>query len=89
MTESDEWKIEYNDGWDKYFIKFEEFIQIQILKKINQIKNINLHRRLHKSRYCVEEVGQYRICFIVDFNTHTKRIYFVGNHKQYEKWYKE
>jgi len=89
MTEQDEWKIEYNEGWDKYFNKFEESIQIQILKKINQIKSINVHRRLHKSRYSVEEVGQYRICFIVDTETCTKHIYFIGNHKQYEKWYKE
>jgi len=89
MTEQDEWMIEYNEGWDKYFNKFEESIQIQIFKKINQIKSINVHRRLHKSRYSVEEVGQYRICFIINEETKTKSIHFIGNHKQYEKWYKE
>lgn len=89
MTEESEWEIKYNKGWDKYFNKFEESIQIQILKKINQIKSINVHRRLHKSRYSVEEVGQYRICFIVETEIRVKHIYFVGNHKQYENWYKE
>jgi hypothetical protein len=50
---------------------------------------ISNHRRLHQSKFCVEEVGQYRICFVVEEETKTKSIHFIGNHKQYEKWYKE
>ena len=45
-------------------------------------------RGLHSLRYQVEEVGQHRIAFEVDERARTKSIYFIGNHKQYEKWYK-
>jgi mRNA-degrading endonuclease RelE of RelBE toxin-antitoxin system len=84
-----EWNIEQIPGWDKYFRKFDKGIQHQILKKISQLMTTSNHRRLHQSKFCVEEVGQYRICFIITEETKTKYIHFIGNHKQYEKWYKE
>lgn len=37
--------------------------------------------------YFVAEIGQYRIIFKEQENS--RDIYFVGNHKQYEEWYKE
>jgi mRNA-degrading endonuclease HigB of HigAB toxin-antitoxin module len=86
MTE--EWSIEQIPGWDRYFRKFDKEIQLQILKKISQLIATSSHRRLHQSKFCVEEVGQYRICFIIEEETRKKYIHFVGNHKQYEKWYK-
>ena len=42
-------------------------------------------RGLHQSKYLVEEVGQYRIAYILDTQNKTKNIYFIGDHKQYEK----
>jgi len=45
-------------------------------------------RRLHRSNYLVEEVGQYRIDYILDNKNLIKKIHFIGNHKQYEKWFK-
>lgn len=45
-------------------------------------------RGLHSSRYKVEEVGGYRIAFIQHETVRIKSIHFVGNQKQYEKWYK-
>jgi len=46
-------------------------------------------RGLHSTHMQVEELGQYRIAFYQNEETRTKEVYFVGTHKQYEKWYKE
>ena len=84
-----EWKLEFQPNWDVNFKKFDESVKQKILKKINQMKQPLQSRGLHSSRYQIEEIGQYRIAFIQNSETRTKRIYFVGNHKQYEKWYLE
>lgn len=83
------WRIEFKPGWDIYFKKFDKSVQEQIQKKFEKMKQPLLARGLHSSRYQVEEIGQYRIAFIQDEESKTKYIHFVGNHKQYEKWYKE
>lgn len=46
-------------------------------------------RGLHASKYLVEEVGQYRIAYEADGEIHAKFVHFIGNHKQYEKWYNQ
>ena len=74
-------------GWDKYFKKFDKETQARVLKKFDQMEQPLKARGLHSSRYQVEEIGQNRIGFIQDQPTRTKRIHFVGNHKQYQKWY--
>ncbi len=45
-------------------------------------------RGLKASKAVVEEAGQYRIAFYQNEEQRKKEIHFVGNHKQYEKWYK-
>ena len=82
------WKLEFNPGWDKYFKDFDKSIKDQILKKLEKMKQPLVARGLHSSDYKVEEAGQYRITFIQDETTQTKHIHFIGDHKQYEKWYK-
>lgn len=82
------WKLKFNAGWDRHFKKFDNATQKRIMKKFDQMKQPLESRGLHSSRYHVEEVGQYRIAFIQDEETRVKNIYFVGSHKQYEKWYK-
>lgn len=83
----DSWKIVFKPGWDIYFRDFDKSEQQKIMKKIDQMEQPLQARGLHSSRYCVEETGQYRIAFYQDGNHHTKEIHFVGNHKQYRKWY--
>jgi hypothetical protein len=34
----------------------------------------------------VEEVGQYRICYKSFEDRKVRRFYFVGDHKEYERW---
>ena len=82
------WRILLHPGWDEYFKKFDAQTQKRIMKKIDQMEKPLAARGLRSSRYQVEEAGQYRIAFIQYEETGIKKIYFVGNHKQYEKWYK-
>ena len=80
--------LDFKPGWDRHFKGFDKGVQQQILKKFEQMKQPLQSRGLHSLRYQVEEVGQHRIAFEVDERARTKSIYFIGNHKQYEKWYK-
>jgi mRNA-degrading endonuclease RelE of RelBE toxin-antitoxin system len=81
------WNLEFKQGWDEHFKHFDKAIQSRIIKKLEQMKSPLQGRGLNSSNYKVEEVGGYRIAYIEDQNSHTKRIHFVGNHKQYEQWY--
>ena len=82
------WRVELKPGWNEHFKKFDKATQQRIMKKVDQMEQPMQARGLHSSRYQVEEVGQYRIAFETDEKTRTKAIYFIGDHKQYEKWYK-
>ena len=83
------WKLEFKPGWDVYFKKFDRTTQNLILKKLKQMKQPLKARGLYSSRYQVEEVNQFRIVFIQDEKIKTKKIHFIGNHMQYEKWYSD
>ena len=39
------------------------------------------------AKFFVDEVGQYRILYRIFDETNEIRFYFVGTHKEYEKWY--
>lgn len=82
------WKIEFKPSWDVNFKKFDRSIQEKIMKKLDQMEQPMHGRGMHHSRYLVEEVGQYRIAYELEELRRTKFIHFVGNHKQYEKWYR-
>ncbi|MFH1586867.1 MAG: hypothetical protein ABID38_03360 [Candidatus Diapherotrites archaeon] len=82
------WKLVFKKGWDKHFKKFDKSEQLRILKKFEQMKQPLQARGLKASRAAIEEVGQYRIALYQNEEKHHKEIHFVGNHKQYEKWYK-
>jgi hypothetical protein len=83
------WELVFKKGWDRHFEKFDNATQQRILKKLGQMKQPLQGRGLIASKIAVEEVSQYRIAFYQNEQSHRKEIHFVGNHKQYEKWYKE
>ena len=61
----------------------------RVAKKIRKILEFPEKRHLKKgAKFFVAEVGQYRILYRVFKETNEVRFYFVGNDKQYEKWYK-
>lgn len=83
----DPWKLEFKPGWDVHFNGFDKSIRDRIIKKLDQMKQPLQGRGLHASRFKVEEIGGFRIAFIEDAQARTKKIHFVGDHKQYKKWY--
>ncbi len=88
LSEVKEMEICFGQDWDEYFNKLDNPIKERIWKKIQQLKHLTKTRHLkHGLPFFVIESGQYRICFE---EIEEKRIIrFAGNHKQYEKWFKE
>jgi len=73
--------------WDNYFADLSHVIKLRVLKKIQQILANPLKRHLkHGLPYFVEEVGQYRVVYKIDYLENAVKFYFVGDHKEYEKW---
>lgn len=84
------YSIEFHSKWEKYFDKLSSDIQKRIWKKIEQIEQGLPGRHLrHGASYFIEEVGQYRIAYKSLEDKKIRRFYFVGNHKDYEKWFRK
>ena len=79
---------DYDQDWPKYFNPLDNSAKIRVAKKIGKILNYPTKRHLKKSAFFVDEIGQYRITYMVFEETKKVRFYFVGTHKEYEKWYK-
>ena len=87
MTPLGEYKFKFADGWDAYFRNLDKSVRDRILAKMEQLRHEHSSRHLKQAPIFVEEVGQYRICFKIDEKERMKIFYFVGDHKDYEKWY--
>jgi mRNA-degrading endonuclease RelE of RelBE toxin-antitoxin system len=82
-----EYSLEFDEGWDHYFKKLDKSMKGRVWKKILQLKGPLPARHLKKGLdFYVSEIGQYRLCYKMDENRMAKTIYFVGDHKEYEKW---
>ncbi len=65
-------------------------IKEQAAKKISKILEFPEKRHLKKgAKFFVDEIGQHRILYRVFEENDEVRFYFVGKHKEYEKWYKQ
>jgi len=81
-------ELSFVDGWDIHYSKMDSAEKQRIWKKILQLKTLAKARHMKQGLpYFVVETGQYRICFKEEENQRT--IHFAGNHKQYQKWYKQ
>jgi len=81
-------ELKFVANWDVHFCKFDKPTKLRILKTIEKLKTKESSRHLkHGLPFFVEESGQYRIGFIQDDASYVREIYFVGDHKQYKKWY--
>ena len=78
------------DWAEKELAKIDKSERQPILKKLAQLQNDDPARHLKKGLpFFVAEAGQYRICFNVDDKKMEKRVYFIGSHKDYEKWHRQ
>ena len=75
---------------ERQFLDLEKPVRERIAKKLRQLENDEFGSRhlKHGLPFFVEEVGQFRIAFKERADLGQKRVIFVGNHKDYEKWYK-
>ena len=70
------------------FKRLDKSIKSKIIKAIEDLKVKDSGKRLKGySSFIVKKVGQYRIVYVVDNKNKIKIIYFIGDHKEYEKWY--
>jgi mRNA-degrading endonuclease RelE of RelBE toxin-antitoxin system len=82
-----EFSLEFDEDWPKYYNKQDKSIQIIIRKKLSKLKTESEGRHLkHGLAYFVLEFGQYRIAYKKDEPRKAITLYFVGDHKEYEKW---
>lgn len=79
--------IEFHEEWDGYFSRLDKTMKKRVMRKILQLQ-YGVHSRHLKQGlpFYVSEIGQYRLCYAVDEARKTKMVYFVGDHKEYEKW---
>lgn len=62
----------------------------RVSKKILKIIEFPSKRHMKKgANYFVDELSQFRIVYRVFENQKEIRFYFVGTHKEYEKWYRQ
>lgn len=64
-------------------------IKERISKKIKKILQFPEKRHFKTVGFFVDEVGQYSIVYRVFKDSKEVRFYFAGDHKDYEKWYKQ
>jgi len=80
---------DYDEKWPEYFEKFDRALKERIAKKIKKILESPQKRHMHKISFFVVEMGQYRLAYRIFEENRKVRFYFVGTHKEYEKWYKQ
>ena len=85
----DTYEAEYDQEWPRYFQNLDNAVKERTAKKIGKILEYPTKRHLKKSSFFVDEIGQYRIVYMVFENEEKIRFYFVGTHKEYERWYKQ
>lgn len=84
------YKATFDEDWPKCFERLDNAIKEHIAKKISKILEFPEKRHLKKGvRFFIGEVSQYRIAYRVFEETNEVRFYFIGKHKEYEKWYKQ
>ncbi|MCR4335161.1 MAG: type II toxin-antitoxin system RelE/ParE family toxin [archaeon] len=84
------YKPTFHKDWPEHFSKLEHLIKERTSKKIQKILEHPQKRHLEsRAKYFVDKVGQYRILYMIFEEKQEVRFFFVGNHKEYEKWYKQ
>ncbi len=82
--------IEFTSDWNECLGRLDNSIKARIWKKVLQIEKGLPSRHLeHGVPFLVEEGGQYRICYHSFEETKIRRFYFVGDHKEYQRWVHE
>lgn len=82
-----EYSLDFHPDWAEYLSRLDNSVQIQVMKKVLQLQAPIIGRHLrHGLDFFVEEVGGYRITYKSDKNRKVRTLFFVGSHKDYDKW---
>ncbi|MEK6979707.1 MAG: hypothetical protein AABW86_05780 [Candidatus Micrarchaeota archaeon] len=83
------YQLEYDQDWYGYFDTVPEDIQRRFMKRREKYIAFPTFAFRHEKRevtFFVDEIGQYRALFTSDETTLTRKFYFIGDHKAYEKF---
>ena len=84
------YKATFHKSWPEFFDTLDNTIKERVTKKIQKILEYPKKRHLAGgAKYFVDEVSQYRILYMIFEEKQEVRFFFVGNHKQYEKWFNQ
>lgn len=80
----------FEPDWNKYYNNLTSEMKERTAKKIKIIlENPKKRHMKANARFFVDEIGQNRIIYRIFEDLNEVRFYFVGNHKEYEKYYKQ
>lgn len=83
------YSAEFDEAWPDFFEELDKELKERTAKKIKSILASPQKRHLRRgANFFVDEIGQYRIVYRIFEDDMTVRFYFVGKHKEYEKWYR-
>ncbi|MFA4907688.1 MAG: hypothetical protein WC602_05450 [archaeon] len=78
----------FEDKWREYFEKLDDETMERVTKKIKKILEFPRKRHMKMGeKFFVDRASQNRIVYDVFEEMNEVKFYFVGNHKEYEKWY--
>ncbi len=83
------YELEYDQDWNEYFEKVPIEIKKRFLKRKEKYSTFPVLGFRHEKlgvRFFVDEIGQYRVCFVSDEASKKRIFYFIGDHKEYEKF---
>ena len=80
--------IQFYENARRQILEIDASVRERLLKRIERMQQEPPGRHLQFGLpYFVIEVGQYRIVYKYYEEKELKIIYFIGTHKEYEKWY--
>ncbi len=83
------YRSNFDESWPSYFNSLENSFKERVAKKIKNILAFPQKRHFKGANFFVAEIGQYRLIYRIFEEIKEVRFYFVGDHKEYEKWYKQ
>lgn len=83
------YSLKFENDWREYFRKVPPDVQKRFKKRLDRYESFPssaFRHEQHGVAYFVDEIGQYRVLFASDEASKIRRFYFIGDHKEYEKF---
>ena len=86
----EEWKVILSKGALSQFGKLDKSAQERIRKRLEALRVLIPARTLKGRRdVWVLRIGNFRALYLIDKTARTRAVFFIGNHKEYEKKYQQ